>query len=53
MLRKKALTLLIVILLAAIGFLTTIAPAFAASKEKVLYSFAGGSDGGYAASPLA
>ena len=49
---KKTLTLLIAILIAVCGFLATAAPAFAASKEKVLYSFAGESDGGYAASPL-
>ena len=36
----------------AIGFLTTVAPAFAASKEQVLYSFTGGLDGGYPDAPL-
>jgi uncharacterized repeat protein (TIGR03803 family) len=49
---KKTLTLLIAILVVAIGFLTTAAPAFAANTEQVLYSFTGGTDGGYAASPL-
>jgi uncharacterized repeat protein (TIGR03803 family) len=49
---KKTLTLLIAILVVAIGFLTTAAPAFAANTEHVLYSFTDGVDGGYPAAPL-
>lgn len=41
---NEALTLLIAISVAAIGFLTKAVPAFAASKEQVLYSFCSAND---------
>jgi uncharacterized repeat protein (TIGR03803 family) len=43
---KKTLTLMGAIVIAVSGFLTSGAAVFAASKEKVLYSFTGGTDGG-------
>ena len=49
---KKTLTLLTAILVVAIGLLTTAAAAFAARKEKVLYSFTGGNDGGLSVAGL-
>ena len=49
---KKTLTLLIAILVVLFGFLTTPAPLFAASTEKVLYSFTEGTDGAYPIAPL-
>ena len=51
---KKTLAPLAVILVAIAGFLVTAAPALAASKEKVLYSFKdNGTDGYYPYASLA
>lgn len=48
---KKTLTLLITILVVAIGCLTA-TPAFAANSEHVLYSFTDGTDGSHPEAPL-
>ena len=42
---KRRLILFVTAFTVVFGFLITVAPLFAASKEKVLYSFTGGSDG--------
>jgi uncharacterized repeat protein (TIGR03803 family) len=49
--QRKALVFLIAVLAVVSGFLTTAVPSFAASKEKVLFSF-NGTDGAYPASSL-